>query len=123
MAVYTIKQELKVDYRSTYRFPEGISLSTPTDVDAIMFDFDSIDIIWTFPEEEEVLIESFEIERQTNGAGEWTAVTTVTDETLRTYRNNGLTPDTLYGYRIRAIFIEDGAGPWSDIGADATGEL
>lgn len=93
------------------------AVAAPTNLVAIGVDIDEIDLTW---DDNSVNETGYEIQRSPNGTSSWTTVTT-TAANAESYSNTGLSSDTTYYYRVRAVGIS-GAGnsAFSNVDHDAT---
>ena len=90
-----------------------------TSVEAINEHEDSIVLSWTAPGDGGSAITSYEVEYREDGTGTWSSETV----TALVHRVDGLTADTDYEIRVRAV-NEVGDGPWSSIlDAETTASL
>lgn len=86
------------------------ALDAPTGLTATVVSTSEIALAWTDNAANE---ENFVVERK-SGAGDWTLVTATLAADTSSYNDTGLTADTRYYYRVKAINTGDGSSPWSN---------
>jgi hypothetical protein len=79
-------------------FQSATTLNPPSNLSAIDVSASQINLAWQDNSDNEA---SFKIERSPNGASSWIQIATV-GANVTAYANTGLTPSTLYYYRVRA---------------------
>ena len=74
---------------------------------------DQINLAWTWPTADQAVLGEAKprIERRMAGENTWTQLVTL-EPGVTGYRDQGLTPDTVYNYRIQAQFQDDSLSPW-----------
>lgn len=95
------KNGLLSDVSDTISIQTKITIPAPVNLAVLSVDSDTVNLIWEYNPTHESMIDSFEIYRSSEANGVYTLIDTVT-KTLRSYSNNGLTPNTKFFYYIRA---------------------
>lgn len=74
---------------------------------------DQVNLAWTWPAVEATVLgeASPRIERRKSGETAWTVIALLEPGSTE-YRDQGLTPDTLYNYRIQAQYPDKTVSPW-----------
>ena len=108
------RPKLSVTYSVSVTDPPA----APTNLSATAFSYSQINLAWEDNADNEA---SFEIERSTTGSGgPFTALAAVPANT-ETYSDNGLTPESEYCYRVRAVNAI-GESAYTDVACATTPE-
>lgn len=99
----------------SYDDPPQTPPAAPTGLAASAFSCSAIDLAWT---DADALEDGFTIERSAAGANVWSFVAQVASD-VTVYRDEGLTPQTSYDYRVRA-FNAFGSSAWSNVASTTT---
>ncbi|MDT8320162.1 MAG: fibronectin type III domain-containing protein [Xanthomonadales bacterium] len=91
-----------------------VGIEAPSDLSAAAVATDAIDLTWTDNASDE---DGFELQRSTDGSS-WASLTTLTSNETQ-YTDSGLTPGTLYSYRVRATSAA-GDSAWSNVASAQT---
>ncbi|MCB9881325.1 MAG: fibronectin type III domain-containing protein [Planctomycetes bacterium] len=99
----------------SYDDPPQNPPAAPIGLAASAFSCQAIDLSWT---DSDALEEGFTIERSAAGANLWTQIAQVAVD-VTVYRDDGLTPQTAFDYRVRA-FNAFGNSGWSNVASSST---
>ena len=75
----------------------------PIDLNANVISATQIDLSWSLSDESDTSITGFKIEARSNTDPNYSVIVENTENTDTTYSHTGLTPDTVYAYRVQAV--------------------